>query len=193
MGRYVLPIATSDERQIVAGHTEGTGRASVNSIVIIDTASHRVRETDVPEANRCVPVAFVAGHDAVLIRRSRHYGRDQSDAVGPEKPEYRLLDPGTGLSRVVNGEFWPLEGQSRPLQPTDRPNEYWAARSDHDETYTEVGRYNAKSFIFTPTMTIPNVTFRSMEMWVAEAEGWLYFVGGGDLLRYPIAENTDGR
>jgi hypothetical protein len=107
--------------------------------------------------------------------------------------EYRLIDPLTGASEKVTGEFRPLKIETplsfathrTPLQPTGRPNEFWAAIARKDEMGTEIGRYDAAKLIFKPIIKLP-LSFN--EIWMDEAEGKIYVVYGGDLLRLPLKQ-----
>jgi hypothetical protein len=106
--------------------------------------------------------------------------------------EYRLIDPVTGASEKVTGDFRPLMIKTpfmlttpRPLQPTGRPNEFWAAIARKDNMGTEIGRYDTAKFVFKPIINLP-LSFN--EIWVDEAEGKIYVVHGGDLLRLPLKQ-----
>jgi len=107
--------------------------------------------------------------------------------------EYRLIDPVTGASEKVTGEFRPFMIETplsfathrRPLQPTGRPNEFWATIARKDEMGTEIGRYDTAKFVFKPIIKLP-LSFN--EIWVDEAEGKIYAVYGGHLLRLPLKQ-----
>ena len=58
-----------------------------------------------------------------------------------------LLDPATGTSEVVQGEFEPLGHQFyRPLQLVQGTREYWAALVDVKNQKTKIGRYDVQAF-----------------------------------------------
>ncbi|MGH9854197.1 MAG: hypothetical protein ACREBD_30505 [Blastocatellia bacterium] len=106
--------------------------------------------------------------------------------------EYYLIDSMTGASEKVTGDFRPLTPSTfypfktfRPLQPTGRPNEFWAAVADRRERVTEIGRYDTRKFVFNPTINLPLVF---NEVWVDEAEGKIYVVYNGHLLRLPLKQ-----
>ncbi len=155
-----------------------------------------VTPLDVPPADSCDPVAYVASHGKILAVRASDGDREHpAPEGGPVEPEYRLIDPATWTSEVVEGEFRPLADQTyRPLQPTGRPDEYWAAIDETAQinhkftTAVRVGRYDAKRFAFTPVVTLPDVRFSSMEMWVDEPGGGIYVAVNGDLLRIPLPQ-----
>jgi hypothetical protein len=88
---------------------------------------------------------------------------------------------------VLTGDFRPLEQQEdRPLQATGRPNEYWAAIHEKDSGVTEIGRYETRTFSFSPVMTVPELRLTSMDIWVDEQERQVYLVYGSHLLRIPL-------
>src|ERR1041384_3724826 len=80
---------------------------------------------------------------------------------------FYLLTPIPGETRIVTGEFAPLlqEGK-RFLQATGKADEFWAAIPDREKDPTQIGRYNLKSFSFTPVLTVPHINFDSMSLWV---------------------------
>ena len=96
--------------------------------------------------------------------------------------EIFVLDVETGAIEKTRGEIRPLAGQTfRPLQKSSASaDEYWAAIPD--KKATQVGIYNMKTLTFKPLLTIPNISFDSMNMWVDEAENKVYFVYKGQLL-----------
>src|SRR4030095_1791427 len=127
-------------------------------------------------------VAYVPVHGKVLLRRAKDPNNESS--VGPDRIEYYLLDPSTGDTRPVSGEFEPLHHLSRRfLQPTDKPNEFWAAITRSEKKETQVGRYNLKDFTFTPVLVVPEILFDSMSMWVDEGRKQIYVVYQDQLLR----------
>jgi hypothetical protein len=133
-------------------------------------------------------VAYVSAHRKILLLRE-HASETVAgkNPVGPEKPEFRLLDPATGASEIVSGEFEPFLSQSiRPLQPSGRPNEVWAARFNADSGASEIGRYDAKAFEFRTALSLPSMRFDSVQMWVDEAEAMIYVAYNGHLLRMAL-------
>jgi hypothetical protein len=131
-------------------------------------------------------VAYVAAHGKVLLRRARDDG-DTKESSGPPAPEFYLLDAATGRTQTVSGVFEPLLQQAtRPLQPTGRPEEVWAAISDREKNETRVGRYSLRDFSFRAMLTVPHISFDSFRMWVDEAGAKLLIVYNGQLLRIPL-------
>lgn len=110
----------------------------------------------------------------------------------PKIPEYYLLDTATGAVSQVKGEFRPLIQQTyRPLQPTNNPNEFWAAIFDVKTRTTEIGRYNTLNFKFQPLLKVPEIALDSMDIWVDEKETKVYFVYQGHLLALPLAKQVE--
>jgi hypothetical protein len=142
-----------------------------------------------PAADDLTPVAFLPTIGNVVVRRSKsQYAVAGTVSKGPERPEYYLLDPATGATRLISGgNFVPLlQTGSRFLQAADKPDEFWAAIADEKKNYTEIGRYNVKDFSFKPVMTVPKLAFDSMAMWVDAAQRKVYVVYKGQLLRLPL-------
>ena len=133
-------------------------------------------------------VAYVAAHGKVLLRRAKEESQSSRDkSVGPDKPEYYLLDPATGGTQLTEGDFEPLRQEGRRLlQATGRANEFWAALPDRTKDQTQLGRYDLKSFSFQPILLLPKIVFDSMSMWVDEAAGKVYLVYEGQLLCLPL-------
>jgi hypothetical protein len=142
---------------------------------------------NLPPAEELDPLAYVAPHGRVLLRRARDDYDPSPKSVGPEMPEYYLLDAATGQTQLVSGIFAPLRQEGkRFLQPTDKPNEFWAAIPDEAKNQTQVGRYNLKDFSFQSVLVVPHITFDSMSMWADEVGGKLYLVFEGQLIRLPF-------
>lgn len=181
---YTSPIVTPDARWVVVTRTASGSQPSY--LVRYDLQTGREHRVNIEPADFCFAVAFVAPHGKVLVYRgSRVYGPSARSATGRNRPEYFLLDPATGVTQTVSGEFAPLhESGRRFLQPADKPNEFWAAIAEGDKT--QVGRYNLKDFTFKPVLTVPHISFESMSMWVDENQKKLYLVYRGQLLRLPL-------
>src|SRR5262249_16012244 len=179
-GYYGPPIVTPDGRWAVVAKTD-TNWSKPNFVYRVDLASGKEFKVVVPAADSFNPAAFIPSHNKVLLLRAK------DDKVGPNRPEYRLLDPSTGMTQVVSGRFEPWEQQTyRQLQPSGAPDEVWAAIYNEQKEVTEVGRYNTKSFTFTPRVSFPDINFDSMEMWVDESEGRIYVAYNNHLLRLPL-------
>jgi hypothetical protein len=197
-GHYFSPITTPNGKWVVAA--KGIGyRGDRLGFVRVSLETGRQYKIDLPNipdiwelVDEDGTEAFVPAHNKILLRIPR---------AGRVPPEWKhfLLDPATGLSEKVSGEFSPLTQQSyRPLQPTGKPNEFWAAIPhiwvspieglDDEKNYTEIGRYNTKSFIFIPLIKFPKMLFDSMQIWVDEAEDKIYLAYNGHLLRLSLQQ-----
>lgn len=107
--------------------------------------------------------------------------------LAPLTREYYLVDAATGVVQRVRGEFGPLEDQTyRPLQPTGIAGEFWAAIYDEKTRISSIGRYSDKTFTFRPVLNIPDIELDSMDVWVDEPGGKVYFVYEGHLLALPL-------
>lgn len=186
-GLFASPIVTRDRKWIVLASTDENW-STPNHIVRFNLQTGRLYRVNLEPADDFHPVAFVASHNKVLLRRSKGpYAQIGKTGVGPERPEYYLLDASTGESRLVTGEFEPLQQTgNRTLQRTDKPDEFWAAVPDNEKNKTRVGRYNTKDFSFKPVMEIPHIAFDSMGMWVDATAAKIYVVYKGQLLRLPL-------
>lgn len=128
-------------------------------------------------------VAYVPSVKRVLVGAAGYYG----DADEDNRITWFLLDPETGAFVMVKGEFAPLAHQiMRPLQPAPSPDEFWAAIPNQEKNETQIGLYNARSFIFKPLQKVSKISFSSMDMWVDEKEGKIYLVYAGHLLALPL-------
>jgi len=171
------PVAKTDDNW---GHP--------NYVVRFSLETGREFRVNVEPADELEAVIYLPLHGKTLLRRAKSdYPWSRGTPVGPDKPEYYLLDPRTGSVQAVSGEFGPLrQDGKRFLQPTSNPNEYWAAISDRTKDETQVGRYNLKDFSFKAVLTVPHISFDSMSMWVDEQQGKLYLVYKEQLLRLPL-------
>ena len=110
---------------------------------------------------------------------------DTHKPVGPDKPEYWLVDPETGKAEVTSGEIRPLTHVGpRPLQPTDKSGRYWAAIPSEKNGGTDIGLYDARSLNFTPQMHVPELTFNSQALWIDEQSKTAYIVYKSQLLKF---------
>jgi hypothetical protein len=140
-------------------------------------------------------VAYISTLNKFLVVRNERYEYEgeyfqEAEDAAPDDaaPSGMLLvDPATGATQPIAGEFRPLAQQTiRPLQQTSKPNEYWAAIHDSEKNETQVGIYDTKVFGFKPVLHIPKINFNSMSMWVDETGGKVYFVYRGHLLALPL-------
>ncbi|MBL8188119.1 MAG: hypothetical protein JNK38_08930, partial [Acidobacteria bacterium] len=129
------------------------------------------------------PVAYVAAHNKLLLSQQTYQFREDG------KGTFFLLDAETGAIQPVKGEFRPLTNLfARPLQPTDKPHEFWAVIYDNKKKTTSVGRYDTRTFTFTPVTELPELRLSSENVWADATAGKLYFVYLGHLLRVPLTK-----
>jgi HEAT repeat protein len=126
------------------------------------------------------PCAFVAAHGKVLLCQRRSFDHD----VGAFN---YLLDPETGIVQPVRGEFALLaDGAARELQPTGKPNEFWAVIYSQQQRGSSFGRYDSKNFSFTPVVELPDLRLTSNDVWVDAVAGKIWITYQGQLLRLPL-------
>jgi hypothetical protein len=203
-GNYRDPIVTPDGKWVIVSKSDQEF-VNYNSIVRINLLTRREFPVNLPAADSVRPAAFVYSHNKVLVYRGKvpanQYeegeGEGEEEGDGPPRlvkpdltpaiPEYYLVDAATGAVQRVRGEVRPLELQTyRPLQPTGAASEFWAAVYDENTKSTSIGRYSDKTFTFRAVMNVPNINLDSMDIWVDEPGGKLYFVYGGHLLALPL-------
>jgi len=184
-GSYASPLVTPDGLWVVAAKAE-TDWARPNDVVRLNLKTGREYRVQIPPAEEFEPVAYVAEHGKVLLRRADDLD-NRPGAAPAAAPQFYLLDAATGQTQPVAGVFEPLlqEG-GRPLQPTGKPDEFWAAVPDRGKNETRVGRYGTRDFSFRTLFVVPQLTFDSYGMWVDEAGAKLYVVYEGQLLRLPL-------
>jgi len=194
-GWYSDAIVTPNGQWAVAySYSEEKGQM----IVRVNLISGREFPIEGQEYFAYTPMAYVTTLNRVLLVQQNEHedeGYDDEaeldDAVGedPGSDQLLLVDPLTGSTQPVSGEFRPLAQQTyRPLQKTLKPNEFWAAIPDIDKNETIVGIYETKTFGFRAILRVPKMTFNSMNMWVDEPEKTIYFVYRGHLLRMPLGK-----
>jgi hypothetical protein len=183
-GGYSTPIVTSDHKWLVVGKSD-TDWSDPNYVVRLNLQTGREFRVNLEPADDFNPLAFLPGAGKVLLRRAK--GDYSTNPVGPDRPEFYLLDPATGQTRLATGNFEPLLQEGfRFLQRTEKPDEYWAAIPNETKNETEVGHYNVRDFSFKPTMVVPHIVFESMKMWVDTKKEKVYVVYKGQLLRLPL-------
>ena len=193
-GFYSNAVVTPDGRWAVvyrSGDEEG------EDVVRVDLVTNKEYPVMIEGYGQKLPSVFVPGLNRVLIvRNDINEGYAPPVAEGEEDvtpddadPSIMLLvDPATGITQPIAGEFRPLSQQTfRPLQKASKPGEFWAAMPDSEKNETEVGIYDTKYFGFRPILRIPKIKFNSMYMWADEPGGKLYFVYRGHLLALPLS------
>ena len=190
-GVYADPVVTPDGAWAVAAKA-AENWAEPSGVVRFDLRTGREYPVSLPPAKQFAPVAYVAAHGKILLRRARDEYGDVKESDGPAAPEFYLLDPATGRTQQVSGVFEPLlqEGK-RALQPTGRPDEFWAAVPGRAKNETRVGLYSVRDFSFRALLTVPHIKFDSFEMWADESASKLLVVYRGQLLRLPLRDDRD--
>jgi hypothetical protein len=185
-GAYYYPVITADGKWIVATKEEGSEEeVSPSFLVRINATTGREFRFDIPEADELKPMFFVPSRNQILVRRARQQWAD--NPTGPTAPEYYLVDPVTGKSQLIKGNFEPFEQiEKRFFQSSARPEEYWVALPNTQKDETQLGLYSFKDFSFRSVMTIPKIQFNSMNMWVDEGASKVYVAYEGELLRFSL-------
>jgi hypothetical protein len=190
--QFSSPVISPDGRWAVLTTYTGGSWADPNFVVRVDLGSGAVSRIAIPEANRVVPLGWVASRGRILVKRFRF--EDGDKVIGPATPEYWLADPATGGAEIVKGEFAPFEEYAfRKLQPAESSNTYWAAIPNRNANQTAIGIYDEKNFVFQPIMLVPGILFDSRHIWVDKQAGQFYITYEGHLLRVrmpaPIAQS----
>ena len=187
---YSDPLVTRDGKWVIAAKDDGEAPVY---LVRLSLQSGREFRINLSEADRLNAIAALPSSGKVILRRAKmDYTPVGYTPKGPNRPEFYLLDSATGVTRLVAGEFTPLEqlGSDRFLQPAEKPDEFWAVKSDEKKNETQIGRYNIKDFSFKPVMVVPKLIFNSMSMWVDASHGKVYVVYKNQLLRLPLQTAT---
>jgi hypothetical protein len=187
-GRVAMPVLTPDGNWAILAQTD-RGWDIPNYLIRVNLRTGNSTRLDVPIADTLDPVAYVPEKNAVLAFRDRDKPtKSDSTPTGPEHPEFWLIDPSTGKSEIVHGEFGPLqEIDTRPLQKAAEPGIYWAAICDESTRTTTIGKYDASHFTFAKVVAVPELEFGSKQMWVDEKEGRAYVAYDGHLLQIPLS------
>lgn len=174
-GRFSYPLLTPDGKWLLASKS-GEDRTD-ESFMRVDLQAGKEYRLNLPPDARYEPITYVPLHEKILLRQRK----EKSDSI------YYFVNPQNGAIEVVKGEVAPLtQIGSRFLQPTRNRDEFWAAIYNEKNKVTEIGRYNLRTFAFTPTQSIPELKFDSMQLWVDEAKQCIYVVYNGHLLRLPL-------
>lgn len=186
-GYYGGVVVTSDGKWAVATKHDGEDG---QSLVRVNLLTNREYSIDPEDFQTYRPIAFVPTINRILLGSFETYGiyrGRRSESGKTDAGPFWLLDPVTGKLTMTDADMRALAQQTiRPLQRTSTPFEYWAAIPDEKETV--VGLYNARTFYFKPVLTLPEIRFNSMDMWVDTSESKLYFVYEGHLLAAPLKQ-----
>lgn len=173
-GRWAVALKYDEKRELVRVNLQ-TGK------------EFKINTGDIPI---CQPSAFLPAVNKALIvcGNYQNYYHDEEPEEEPQvSGDFYLLDAETGTFEKAKGDFRPLGQQTfRPLQPTGKTDEFWAAIPDKDKNETQFGLYNARTFSFKPTLRIPQIKVDSMNVWVDAGEGKIYIVYEGQMLSVPL-------
>lgn len=206
-GTFQNPIVTADGKWVIVSKSEEDWQKP-QKLARVNLQTRKEFPINIPPADTLMPIAFNASNNKILIYRAKgksyrseeglnkYEGEYEGEYVeptdntpnpSPATPEFYLLDAETGIAQIIKGEFRPFLQQTyRPLQPTGVANEFWAAIYDEKLKATQIGRYNDKTFKFTPVRAIPDINLNSMQIWIEETAGKIYFVYQGHLLGLPL-------
>ncbi len=164
-GIFKYPLLTPDGKWIVVTKTDSNWDAPL-TIVRVNLQTGQESKINLPPAKNLRAISYVEAHKKILLSSSDDY-------FAMENPKYYLFNVESGAVTPVKGVFAPLRDTSRPLQPTGKPDEFWAAVYDGEAT--EIGIYDAKLFKFKPLVKLPKIQIRNSGLWVDEKEGKIYF------------------
>jgi hypothetical protein len=184
-GQYYNQVVTPNGRWVLAQKYGGDDEKGYISLVRIDLSTNRefkiLPTTDFP----IEPIVFVPAQNKVLAGVKNYYEDEYYNQQMPEPHKaFFWLIPETGALAEVKGNVEPLAQQTfRPLQPvTGKTDEFWAAVPDSGKKQTRIGTYNARTLAFKALLTLPQIEFDSMKMWVDEADQKVYVAYQGHLL-----------
>lgn len=191
-GYYAKPLVTANGRWVIVTKY---GDEEPPALVRVNLTTGKELKIKIEEQQPTFEaVAFIPPLNKVLAFGGTYNGdTEYSDTETKDKRlgEYFLLDVETGAVQAVKSEIRPLAQQSfRPLQPTSKPDEFWAAIPDGEKNETEFGIYNTKTLAFKSLLKLPQISFDSMDMWVDEKESKIYFVYEGHLLSLTLPKAT---
>ncbi|MDQ3749908.1 MAG: HEAT repeat domain-containing protein, partial [Acidobacteriota bacterium] len=187
-GWYYKLTGSADGKWIVASKIDET-LVEPMSAVRINLQNGKEFKINLPPADKFYPIAAVPSQNKILLYRTKDEDSRFKNNPSPKTPEYYLLDPATGATQIIKGDFRPLEAKSyRPLQPTEIQGEFWAAVYDEKTKTTQIGRYDTKTFSHKPILQIPDIALSSKEILVDEKAGKVYFLYQGHLLALSFAK-----
>lgn len=184
-GIYYNQVVVSNGRWVIARKYGGDDDEMYFGLVRINLLNNREYKIRLPADFLYEPIVFVSAQNKVLVGAS-DYDEEEPYEEQTEK-QYKAffwLDPETGKFTEAKGNVKPLAQQTfRPLQAvTGKPDEFWVALPDSEKNETQIGTYNARNLTFKTLLTLPQILFDSMQMWIDETEQKAYFVYYGHLL-----------
>jgi hypothetical protein len=183
-GDVLAPAISDNGKWALLAKSHGSW-VDPNGLVRVNLSSGEVLPVGVPEADTLEPMAYVPEQKRFLTYRAKDMPTDSHKPVGPDKPEYWLVDPETGKGEVTSGEIRPLTHVgARPLQPAAKSGRYWAAIPSEKNGGTDIGLYDATSLNFAQKMHVPELTFNSQALWIDEQSKTAYIVYKSQLLKF---------
>jgi DNA-binding transcriptional ArsR family regulator len=198
-GIFGAPILCPGGEWIVCAKTFGANMWDLpNGVVRISLSTRRVFPVNLPPADNFDAMAWIVAHQRVLLYQQRDDPRllpeNAGDFAGPEKPEFYLLDPMNGEHTRVEGEFRPLQRlEGHALQPTGKPNEFWAViveKEDDLKRTAVLGRYDTQKFRFSEALRFAGMWFNSWDCFVDAATKQVWLAVNGDLLRLALPDDS---
>lgn len=168
----------SSDRQtgiLVETESEAIDEEGSRVLKLLNLESAQLTRVDLGINDLLGPVAYLPGSGQFLVL----VGEYDELLTGPGNGY--LVEPRTGSSRAVRGDFRPwISAGRRGLQPAGAAR-YWAAIQT--EVGTEVGLIGEDSFEFDVKAHYPGLFFDSPQMWVRDDE---VYVTIGDIIRLPL-------
>jgi hypothetical protein len=175
------PVVTPDRKWLVATTVTPEYSSTGPQLLRVNLQTGKTFTGKLPGSGFNSPAAYIQAHGKILLG---NFGEGRGWDLGGRN---YLIDPETGMVQAVKGEFGPLARErGRSLQPTGNPNEFWAALYDSQKNVTRFGRYDSKSFSFTPLVELPELPLTSDNFWVEAAAGKIWIAYQGQLLRLPL-------
>jgi hypothetical protein len=190
-GYYSKPLVTANGRWALATRYDDEGPPALVRVNLLTGKELKIKMPQ--QYPTFEAVAFIPSINKALVFGGAYQGEEYEDAETKENRmgDYFLLDVETGLVQPAKGEIRPLAQQTfRPLQPTAKPDEFWAAIPDEVKNETQIGVYNAKTLAFKSIIKLPQIAFDSMNMWIDEKDRKIYFVYEGHLLGLPLPKSN---
>lgn len=177
------PAVSDDGKWAILAKNNGSS-VQTFALVRMNLASGAMLPVDVPEADSLYAIAYIAEQQRFLVARAKNPGSGSHEPVGPEKPEYWLVDAETGRAAVTNHEIRPFTHiGARQLQSTGEPGQYWAAIPNELGNGTDIGRFDARSSQFASLLHVPALQFNSQALWVDVPAKLIYITYRSHLLR----------
>ena len=189
-GYYSKPVVSPNGRwAIVTKYADEEGM----KLMRVNLLTKKEIAVEVEDFPRFIALTPIPGINKILVLGTNYSadgeGEEETEEDLESNGEFYLLDAETGVIQKAKGELRPLAQQNfRPLQTNGKADEFWAAIPDAEKESTSVGVYNAKTLGFKSILTIPQIEFNSMQMWIDADK--IYFVYQGHLLDLPLPKTA---